>query len=88
MTEHQHRNLAIDRLELLQRSDDEDGRLAHARLRLAEHVGAHDGLRDAFLAVSQVLAASRTLWRSAAVEVSHHALLNLTGVLEAQIGDG
>ena len=88
MTEHEDGNLPIDRLELLQRSDDEDGRLAHARLGLAEHVGAHDGLRDAFLAVSQESAASRTLRRSATVEASLHALLDLAGMLEAEVGDG
>mmetsp|Transcript_59286 Transcript_59286/g.168586 ORF Transcript_59286/g.168586 Transcript_59286/m.168586 type:complete len:469 (-) Transcript_59286:2-1408(-) len=37
------------RIDLLQARQDKDRRLAHARLGLAEHIGAEDGLRDALV---------------------------------------
>ena len=49
MTQDQNRNLAIDRLELLQSSEDEHGGLSVAGFRLAKHVHAQNGLWDAFL---------------------------------------
>jgi len=42
-------NVAIDRLELLECSEDEDGGLTHTGLGLAEHVHAQNCLRDAFV---------------------------------------
>ncbi len=45
----QHADLAVDRLELLHRRQDEDGRLAHPGLGLAQDVHAEHGLRDALM---------------------------------------
>lgn len=45
----EHGNLAVDGLQLVQRGEHEHGRLAHARLGLADHVHAQHGLRDALL---------------------------------------
>jgi hypothetical protein len=42
-------DLAVDGLDLLERGQDEDGRLAHARLGLAENVHTEDRLGDALL---------------------------------------
>ncbi len=43
------RDLAVDRLELLQGSQHENGGLTHTRLGLAQHVHAEDGLGDTLL---------------------------------------
>ena len=43
------RHLPVDRLQLLQGGQDEDGSLAHTRLGLAEDVHAKDRLRDALV---------------------------------------
>ena len=43
------RHLAVDRLQLLQRGQHEDGSLAHSRLCLAQDVHAEDSLRDALV---------------------------------------
>ena len=42
-------DLAVDGLELMERREDEDGRLAHAALGLADDVHAQDGLGDALV---------------------------------------
>ena len=47
--EHQRVDLALLRLDLLQRGNHKDGGLAHAGLGLADEVGAHDDLRDGLL---------------------------------------
>ena len=45
-----HKDVAgLRQVELLQGGEDEHSRLAHARLRLADHVHTQDGLRDAFV---------------------------------------
>lgn len=49
MAHDQDRGLARDRLDLLERGEDEDGGLAQTGLGLAEDVGAKNGLRDADL---------------------------------------
>ena len=43
------RHLAVDRLELLKSSQDEDSRLSVTRLCLAQDIHSKDGLRDALL---------------------------------------
>lgn len=45
----EHGDLAVDRLDLLQRGQHEHGRLAHAGLGLAQDVHAEHGLRDALV---------------------------------------
>lgn len=49
VAEHENRDLAVDRLDLLERSKDKDSSLAHTGLGLADDVHAEDGLRNAFL---------------------------------------
>ena len=44
---HKNVELAVGWFELLEGREDEDRRLAHARLGLADHIGALNGLRDA-----------------------------------------
>lgn len=46
MTHHQHVHLVFGRLQLLECSEDKDGRLAHTRLGLAQDVHAQDCLGD------------------------------------------
>ena len=41
--------LSVDRLDLLEGGEDEDGSLSHAGLGLAENVHAQDGLGDALV---------------------------------------
>ena len=45
----EHGDLAVDGLELVERREDEDGRLAHAALGLADDVHAEHGLGDALV---------------------------------------
>ncbi len=49
VAQHQHANLALFRLQLLQRGNDKDGCLAHAGLGLADDVAAQHCRRDALL---------------------------------------
>lgn len=49
MTQDQNRDLAIDRFELLQSSEDENGGLSVARFRLAKHIHAQNSLWDTLL---------------------------------------
>jgi len=49
MTQDQHAHLAVHRLELLERRDDKDGRLSHARLGLADDVHTENRLRNALM---------------------------------------
>ena len=49
VAEHQRADRALLDLELVQRREHEDGRLAHARLGLADDIHAQDGLRDALV---------------------------------------
>ena len=45
----QDRALSSDRFDLLQRSEDKDGRFSESRFGLAEHVGSEDSLRNTHL---------------------------------------
>lgn len=57
--------LAIHRLQLLQRRDDEHGGLAHARLGLADHIHAQNGLGDALvLHCGAAVGGRQTCWVS------------------------
>ena len=49
MTEHDDSNLAVDRLKLLERSQDEHGSLSVTRLGLAEDIHSENSLRDTLL---------------------------------------